>query len=74
MTSLRCCLRSAWSRFARDQAGATAAEYAIMASLIAVVVVSAVMALGSATRDTLCSPSTEWASVDASVEVSEDCE
>ncbi len=33
---------------ARSQRGATAAEYAIMASLIAVVIIAAVMALGGA--------------------------
>ena len=34
-------------RFVKDESGATAVEYALMASLIAVVIAAAVQALGS---------------------------
>ncbi|HEY0052095.1 MAG TPA: Flp family type IVb pilin [Caulobacteraceae bacterium] len=34
-------------RFARDEAGATAIEYGLIAALIAVVIITAVTALGS---------------------------
>ena len=35
------------SRFAQDESGATAIEYGLIAALIAVVIISAVTALGS---------------------------
>jgi pilus assembly protein Flp/PilA len=35
------------SRFAKDESGATAIEYGLIAALIAVVIISAVTALGS---------------------------
>ena len=47
------------SLFTED--GATAAEYAIMVSLIAAVVVVAVLALGGTTSELHCAPSSELA-------------
>ncbi len=40
-------LRRFLSRFRRDESGATAIEYGLIAALIAVVIISAVTALGS---------------------------
>jgi pilus assembly protein Flp/PilA len=42
-------------RFMRDEAGATAIEYAIIASGVGVAVASTVMALGSAVKNNLYS-------------------
>lgn len=54
-----------------EQEGATAVEYAIMASLIAVVIVAAVILIGNATRDNVCAPVTGWGEVDDSVDTGE---
>jgi pilus assembly protein Flp/PilA len=46
-----------WDRAPRDERGASSVEYALLAVLIAVVVIAAVMLLGSKTRgmfDTAC--------------------
>lgn len=43
--------RDLLARFARDEVGATSIEYGLIASLIAVVIVTAVSALGGATSD-----------------------
>lgn len=39
------------SKFAADESGATAIEYGLIAALIAVVIISAVTALGTTIRD-----------------------
>lgn len=39
---------SIWNRFLRDDHGATAMEYALLASLMAIVAIGALQALGSA--------------------------
>jgi pilus assembly protein Flp/PilA len=44
---------AAVQRFMRDERGATAIEYAMIASGVAVAIASTVMALGSAVRDNL---------------------
>ena len=44
---------AAVARFMRDERGATAIEYAMIASGIAVAIASTVMSLGSAVRDNL---------------------
>lgn len=49
--------------------GATAIEYAIMASLIAVVVIGAVLVIGQRSRDNLCGPVNELDRQGVSVEV-----
>jgi pilus assembly protein Flp/PilA len=41
------------TRFAKDESGATAIEYGLIAALIAVVIIGAVTALGSNTSDAL---------------------
>ena len=41
-------------RFLNDEEGVTAIEYALIASLIAVVIILAVTATGTAVRDTFC--------------------
>jgi len=46
--------------FLNDEHGATAVEYAIMISLIAVVIVLAVAFLGSATRALFCEAGEEF--------------
>lgn len=61
------CRRGWW----RSEEGATAAEYAIMASLIAVVIIAAVIALGGATRNQFCEPVNEWGTVDSGVNTDE---
>lgn len=42
---------AAAAAFARDERGATAIEYALIASLIAVVIISAVTSLGTSVRN-----------------------
>jgi pilus assembly protein Flp/PilA len=44
---------AAVARFMRDERGATAIEYAMIASGVAVAIASTVMSLGSAVRDNL---------------------
>jgi pilus assembly protein Flp/PilA len=44
---------AAVGRFMRDERGATAIEYALIASGVAVAIASTVMSLGSAVRDNL---------------------
>jgi pilus assembly protein Flp/PilA len=39
------------SKFAKDESGATAIEYGLIAALIAVVIISAVTTLGTTIRD-----------------------
>ena len=46
--------------FLHDEQGATAAEYAIMVSLIAVVIIVAVTALGLATNDLFSEATNEF--------------
>jgi len=46
---------AAVARFMRDERGATAIEYALIASGVAVAIASTVMSLGSAVRDNLYS-------------------
>ena len=41
------------TRFAKDESGATAIEYGLIAALIAVVIIGAVTALGTGARDNL---------------------
>ena len=43
------------SRFAQDESGATAIEYGLIAALIAVVIISAVTALGGQLKTTFTS-------------------
>ena len=45
-------MRSLIDRFARDQSGATAIEYGLIAALIAVVIITAVTAVGTALSTT----------------------
>ena len=45
-----------WRRALRESRGTTAIEYAFVASLIAVVIIGGVRALGLETRGLLCSP------------------
>jgi pilus assembly protein Flp/PilA len=45
-------LHSALKRFARDDSGATAVEYAIIAGLIFLVIIAAVAAVGTALTNT----------------------
>ena len=40
-------MKKLFSRFAKDESGATAIEYGLIAALIAVVIISAVTALGT---------------------------
>ena len=42
------------SRFVRDESGATAIEYGLIAALIAVVVIGAVTAIGTGLSTTFC--------------------
>ncbi|MBX7248776.1 MAG: Flp family type IVb pilin [Caulobacteraceae bacterium] len=42
-----------FNRFAKDESGATAIEYGLIAALIAVVIIAATQALGTGTRDNL---------------------
>ena len=46
--------------FLNDEHGATAAEYAIMISLIAVVIILAVTFLGSSTKELFCEAGEEF--------------
>jgi pilus assembly protein Flp/PilA len=46
-------MRPLFERFLTDESGATAIEYGLIAALIAVVIVTAVSALGTGIRDTL---------------------
>jgi pilus assembly protein Flp/PilA len=41
-------VRSLFARFVRDETGATAVEYALLASLIAIAIIGGATALGSA--------------------------
>jgi len=50
--------------FLHDERGATAAEYAIMASLIAVVIIGAVTLLGLATNALFNEASTEFEKIE----------
>ena len=45
---------NALMNFMKDEEGVTAIEYALIASLIAVVIILAVTATGTAVRDTFC--------------------
>lgn len=47
------------SRFFKDESGATAIEYGLIAALIAVVIIGAVTALGTGLTDTFTSVSDE---------------
>ena len=47
-----------FSRFVRDESGATAIEYGLIAALIAVVVIGAVTAVGTSLKTTFNSVST----------------
>ncbi|MCU0716378.1 MAG: Flp family type IVb pilin [Pirellula sp.] len=44
-------LQTWWRRFSRDEAGATAIEYAVMLSLIAVAVIASVGQVATATKN-----------------------
>ncbi len=48
-----------FSRFVRDESGATAIEYGLIAALIAVVVIGAVTAVGSGLSTTFTNVSTQ---------------
>lgn len=45
-------MRNFITRFAKDESGATAIEYGLIAALIAVVIIGAVAALGTQLNDT----------------------
>jgi pilus assembly protein Flp/PilA len=47
-----------WERFLRDEAGATAIEYGLMAAGISIAIVAAVASLGSTLNTTFTSVST----------------
>ncbi|WP_297799142.1 Flp family type IVb pilin [uncultured Brevundimonas sp.] len=44
-------MRNLLNRFAKDESGATAIEYGLIAALIAVVIIGAVGAIGTTLRD-----------------------
>ena len=48
-----------FSRFVRDESGATAIEYGLIAALIAVVIIGAVTAVGSGLSTTFTTVSTQ---------------
>ena len=59
-------MRNFITRFAKDESGATAIEYGLIAALIAVVIIGAVAALGTqlkttfkTVKDVMASPPTE---------------
>ena len=59
-------MRNFITRFAKDESGATAIEYSLIAALIAVVIIGAVAALGTqlkttfkTVKDDMASPPTE---------------
>jgi Flp pilus assembly pilin Flp len=56
------------ARVGRGECGATSVEYGLIASLIAVLIVMGVMALGAATTDNLCRPIEELRAVGQDVE------
>ena len=60
-------------RSVRDEAGATSAEYAIMAALIAGVVIAAVAALGLTTGGLFCNVTDGWSAVDGTVQSATSC-
>jgi pilus assembly protein Flp/PilA len=55
-------MKNLFSRFVRDESGATAIEYGLIAALIAVVIIGAVSTLGSSLTKTFTSVSTGLAS------------
>lgn len=56
-------IRKAVARFVRDEAGATAAEYALLAALIAVVIIAGARALGIAINASLSDSASDVAAV-----------
>jgi pilus assembly protein Flp/PilA len=51
-------MQNLFSRFVRDESGATAIEYGLIAALIAVVIIGAVTALGTSLSSTFTSVTT----------------
>ncbi len=52
-------MRNFITRFAKDESGATAIEYGLIAALIAVVIIGAVGVLGGKLKDTFTAVGTE---------------
>jgi len=53
-----------FARFAKDESGATAIEYGLIAALIAVAIIAAVTALGGSLNDLFNNISTELGGLD----------
>jgi pilus assembly protein Flp/PilA len=51
-------MNNLFARFVRDESGATAIEYGLIAALIAVVIIGAVTAVGTSLKTTFTSVST----------------
>ena len=45
-------LRQAWSRFCRDESGATAVEYGLVAALIGITIITVTKSLGNNVKNT----------------------
>jgi len=58
-------LKSVFRKFGRDETGATAIEYGLIAGLIAVAIITAVSLLGSDLTDTFTTISTELGKVNS---------
>ncbi len=58
-------IKSILIRFSRDQSGATAIEYGLIAAFIFVAIVTGVQAVGSGTADNIDNLVTEWEAAEA---------
>jgi pilus assembly protein Flp/PilA len=45
--------KQAWTRFCRDESGATAIEYGLVAALVSIVVIAATKSVGNGVKNTL---------------------
>jgi pilus assembly protein Flp/PilA len=52
-------MKNLFARFAKDESGATAIEYGLIAALVAVVIIAALTALGTSLTETFNAVSTE---------------